>query len=331
MWVTAFCLTLDNLTSLQPPPDGANRSAPSIVPLLPLLLALLLPPLILPPIFLLLLRRTVRPVLLATAATIPFSLFLCGWWAIGASFETSGLDKVEQNERWWGTTGLRLCAVVLWSLAAWFGRLVWTRRKRLDRTAAVVEVSPCVPYTVRALKPFSALNKSPPHQSSSSLAHTPPSRRLRDYLDPLPHPPHSSRHHWLLAASSREHLGFSHPPLCRLAYLPCLPRMGLDLGRDTGNRASSGRRCRRGVVLPPVSSSPWRKYPLIPLSGTSPLTRLHSRLPLPPSIARLERLLVAYVSVLGLLLQFALSVAPLPKPNVSYRPAQISFRRHSRS
>jgi hypothetical protein len=48
---------------------------------------------------------------------------------------------VESEDRWWGTTGLRICAVLLWVLAAWFGRLVWLRRKRLERTVAVVEVS----------------------------------------------------------------------------------------------------------------------------------------------------------------------------------------------
>jgi hypothetical protein len=112
-----------------------------LVPLLPLLLLLLIPALALPPAFLLLLRHTVRPVLLATAVAIPFSLFVCGWWALGASFETSGLDGVEQSERWWSTTGMRIGAVLLWVLAAWFGRLVWLRRKRLERTAAVVELS----------------------------------------------------------------------------------------------------------------------------------------------------------------------------------------------
>ncbi|WWC66832.1 uncharacterized protein I206_100739 [Kwoniella pini CBS 10737] len=130
--------------STDPPPtapDTSPKSAPSIVPLLPLLLILLIPTLVLPPAFLLLLRKTVRPVLLATAISIPFSLFICGWWALGESFDTSGLSGVEQGERWWGTTGLRLGAVLLWLLAAWFGRLVWIRRKRLDRTASVVELS----------------------------------------------------------------------------------------------------------------------------------------------------------------------------------------------
>lgn len=133
--------SISNSAEDQPPPDGSKRSAPSIVPLLPLLIVLLIPALVIPPAFLLLLRKTVRPVLLATAITIPFSLFICGWWAFAASFETSGLDGVERDERWWGTTGLRLCAGGLWCLAATFGRMVWTRRKRLERTAAVVEVS----------------------------------------------------------------------------------------------------------------------------------------------------------------------------------------------
>jgi hypothetical protein len=60
---------------------------------------------------------------------------------LGASFETTGLDGVEPDERWWSTTGLRLVALGMWLLAALFGRLVWVRRKRLERTVAVVEVS----------------------------------------------------------------------------------------------------------------------------------------------------------------------------------------------
>jgi hypothetical protein len=111
------------------------------VPLLPLLLVLLIPPLIVPPAFLYLLQHTVRPVLTATAVSIPLSLFLCGWWALGASFETSGWDGIDSGERWWGTSGLRILAVLLWALAAFFGRLVWIRRKRLERTVAVVELS----------------------------------------------------------------------------------------------------------------------------------------------------------------------------------------------
>lgn len=110
------------------------------MPLIPLLLILVIPSLVLPAAFLFLLQKTVRPVLVATAISIPFSLFICGWWAIGASFETTGLDGVESSDRWWGTTGLRICAGLLWVLAAWFGRLVWLRRRRLERTVAVVEV-----------------------------------------------------------------------------------------------------------------------------------------------------------------------------------------------
>ncbi|WVQ80868.1 hypothetical protein IAT38_002975 [Cryptococcus sp. DSM 104549] len=144
LWLSSLLAVVIGLLfvwgSTDPPPD-APSSPPSVVPLLPLLLLLLIPPLVLPPAFLFLLQKTVRPVLLATSVSIPFSLFICGWWALGASFETAGLDGVEQGERWWGTTGLRLGAVFLWALAAWFGRLVWLRRRKLERTAAVVELS----------------------------------------------------------------------------------------------------------------------------------------------------------------------------------------------
>ncbi|WVQ93672.1 hypothetical protein IAU59_000748 [Kwoniella sp. CBS 9459] len=122
-------------------PDAAPRSAPSIVPLIPLLFFLLIPSLLLPPAFFLLLRKTVRPVLLATSVIVPFSLLACGWWALIASFDTSGLSDVDQGQRWWGTTGLRIGAVFLWLLALFFGRLVYLRRKKLERAAAVVELS----------------------------------------------------------------------------------------------------------------------------------------------------------------------------------------------
>jgi hypothetical protein len=106
-----------------------------------MLFVLLVPSLVLPPAFLLLLSKTVRPVLLATAVTIPFSLFVCGWWALGASFESTGLDEADQAGWWWSTTGTRLCAVCIWAIAGLFARMVWIRRKRLERTVAVVEVS----------------------------------------------------------------------------------------------------------------------------------------------------------------------------------------------
>ncbi|EIW67934.1 hypothetical protein TREMEDRAFT_40073 [Tremella mesenterica DSM 1558] len=47
----------------------------------------------------------------------------------------------NRSDRWWGTTGLRIGALLLWLLAAMFGRMVWLRRKRLERAAAVVELS----------------------------------------------------------------------------------------------------------------------------------------------------------------------------------------------
>ncbi|RXK38717.1 hypothetical protein M231_04027 [Tremella mesenterica] len=145
LWLTSLLGLLIGLFfvwgSTDPPPDAPTRPALSIIPLLPLLFALLVPTLLAPPAFLLLLRKTVRPVLLATAVAIPFSLFICGWWALAASFESTGLDRVGSGDRWWGTTGLRIGALLLWLLAAMFGRMVWLRRKRLERAAAVVELS----------------------------------------------------------------------------------------------------------------------------------------------------------------------------------------------
>lgn len=142
---------------LQPPSESPNhRRAPSIIPLLPILLLLVIPTLILPPVFLFLLKKTVRPVLLATSISVPFALFVCGWWALGASFESVG--DADQTDRWWATRGLQLGAVVLWLLSAWFARLLWLRRRKLERTVTVVEVScHCFhPLTPHSSQPISS-------------------------------------------------------------------------------------------------------------------------------------------------------------------------------
>ncbi|WVO16732.1 hypothetical protein L204_104415 [Cryptococcus depauperatus] len=122
-------------------PAPGSRPPPSILPLIPLLFVLLIPSLILPPALLFLLHKTVRPVLMTTAAAIPFSLFVCGWWTFGESFKNTSLDGVESEARWWSTTGLRIGAISLWVLAAIFARSIYFRRGKLDRTASVVELS----------------------------------------------------------------------------------------------------------------------------------------------------------------------------------------------
>lgn len=48
---------------------------------------------------------------------------------------------MDQGEQWWGTTGVWILALILWTLAALFGRMVWTRRKRLERAVAVLEIA----------------------------------------------------------------------------------------------------------------------------------------------------------------------------------------------
>ncbi|WOO76951.1 CTL-like protein [Vanrija pseudolonga] len=144
LWLTSLLAIVIGLMfvwgSTDPPSESPNhRRAPSIIPLLPILLLLVIPTLILPPVFLFLLKKTVRPVLLATSISVPFALFVCGWWALGASFESVG--DADQADRWWATRGLQLGAVVLWLLSAWFARLLWLRRRKLERTVTVVELS----------------------------------------------------------------------------------------------------------------------------------------------------------------------------------------------
>ncbi|WVF66040.1 hypothetical protein IAT40_000778 [Kwoniella sp. CBS 6097] len=148
LWLTSLMGVLIGLCfvwgSTDPPPkspEATPRSAPSIVPLIPFLFFLLIPSLLLPPAFFLLLRNTVRPVLMMTSVIIPCSLFLCGIWAASASFDTSGLSGVEQDQRWWGTTGLQIGAGILLLLSMFFARLVYLRRRKLERAAAVVELS----------------------------------------------------------------------------------------------------------------------------------------------------------------------------------------------
>ena len=78
----------------------------------------------------------------ATAVVIPFMLCVTSWWAFIASFEDDSDigGPADPGGRWWSSTGLRLFALVPFALAILFGRMVWKRRKRLERTVAVVEV-----------------------------------------------------------------------------------------------------------------------------------------------------------------------------------------------
>jgi len=79
----------------------------------------------------------------ATAVVIPFTLCVISWWAFIASFEDDSNigGPADPGGRWWSSTGLRLFALVPFVLAVLFGRMVWKRRKRLEQTVAVVEVS----------------------------------------------------------------------------------------------------------------------------------------------------------------------------------------------
>ncbi|KAH8080812.1 plasma-membrane choline transporter-domain-containing protein [Filobasidium floriforme] len=79
----------------------------------------------------------------ATAVVIPFMLCVTSWWAFIASFEDDSDigGPADPGGRWWSSTGLRLFALVPFALAILFGRMVWKRRKRLERTVAVVELS----------------------------------------------------------------------------------------------------------------------------------------------------------------------------------------------
>ena len=215
---------------------------------------MLLPTLFMPPLFLMLLRRTVRPVLIATAVCIPFSLFVCGWWALGASFEKPSLDDVDDNGQWWNTTGLRISAGILWLTAAGFGRLVWIRRKRLDRTATVVEVRD-LSWLRREGLLFTAINQSTPHSSSTPHIDASPLGRFRGGLIALPHLVDSTRDNRLLETSERKHLGLCHTPIRRVAHLLCHPDLGLDMGSHKRSRTGGCRWRGRRVVLPQVSIS----------------------------------------------------------------------------
>lgn len=177
------------------PPKSPKRPPPSLLPLVPLLLALLIPAVVMPPVFLYLLSKTVRPVLLTTAVVIPFSLFTCGWWAIGASFE--GFTEPDTGGSWWATIGLRLGAVFTWLLAAWFARMLWIRRKRLHRTVSVVEVS----IAEGAYLDFPAFYATAPSSPSVAGYDSAPPSCVRSCFDPFHDLAYPLGHNRLLEAS----------------------------------------------------------------------------------------------------------------------------------
>lgn len=91
--------------------------------------------------FIVVLRKTVRPVLVAMTFCVPFFLVIVSWWSFIASFEEVPNDVGTDHESdWWGTTGLRILSVIPLLLAGLFGHMMWKRRQRLERTVAVVEV-----------------------------------------------------------------------------------------------------------------------------------------------------------------------------------------------
>jgi len=154
LWLTSVLGVLLGLcfvwgsTDPAPRPPSAPPSTPYRTPFstllhtIPLLAVLTGIAMILPMGFLFLLKKAVRPVLMATAIAIPFSLFLCSWWGFVASFESNPLSDADSTASgWWSTTALRLFSLVPLVLAGLFGRMVWLRRERLERTVGVVELS----------------------------------------------------------------------------------------------------------------------------------------------------------------------------------------------
>ncbi|KZV81318.1 hypothetical protein EXIGLDRAFT_731424 [Exidia glandulosa HHB12029] len=83
-----------------------------------------------------LLRLAVRPVLLATAIFIPCALFFAAVWAFAGSFVWDG------SEGTWGeTVGLRIFSLVPLISAVLSARSLLARRKQLEQTINVVELS----------------------------------------------------------------------------------------------------------------------------------------------------------------------------------------------
>lgn len=137
-------------TDPAPSPPSAPPTQPYRTPFstllhtIPLLAVLTGIAVVLPIGFLFLLKKAVRPVITGTAIAVPFLLFLCSWWGFVASFETVPLPEDTINPAmsgWWSTTALRVFSLIPLLLAVLFGRMVWMRRERLDRTVGVVELS----------------------------------------------------------------------------------------------------------------------------------------------------------------------------------------------
>ncbi|EJD44142.1 hypothetical protein AURDEDRAFT_185171 [Auricularia subglabra TFB-10046 SS5] len=82
------------------------------------------------------LRAAVRPALLATAVFIPCALFIAAIWAFAGSFIWDGSEST-----WGETVGLRIFSLVPLACAILSGRSLLTRRKQLEQTINVVELS----------------------------------------------------------------------------------------------------------------------------------------------------------------------------------------------
>lgn len=208
LWLSSLLLILVALlfvwgsTDPAPRPDPESPTAPTpfstLLHTIPILFPLLLVSLAFPLAFLFLLKHTVRPVLTATAALVPTGLFICAWWAFIGSFGTigDGADDGRVEGTWWGTTGLRLFSLVLLAVATLFARMMWLRRKRLERTVAVVEVS----FHSWTELTRSAIYDSSTYTPSNAAPHANSSRRFRPHQSPISDTRHASAADWLLSA-----------------------------------------------------------------------------------------------------------------------------------
>lgn len=142
---------------------------------------------------------------------IPFVLCVTSWWAFIASFEDDSNigGPADPGGRWWSSTGLRLFALVPFMLAILFGRMVWKRRKRLERTVAVVEVRPVsaahivvITLSLRVCSSaFFGLSIGTP---SSAFAHACSSHGVCDFVNTVSHATSPTTAHWILSTSVSE-------------------------------------------------------------------------------------------------------------------------------
>jgi hypothetical protein len=150
---------------------------------------------------------------------------------------------------------LRWAALVPGVMAGVSAWAVWRRRRRLEASVAVVEVSRGLSLRVWFLMGFElcqARDDVPHPTSHSSAHHTHPPRHLLHRLPPIPRTRTTAPFNRILPSSARTYLHMAREAVRGVAYCPGDDGVAVDVGRASWNRESDRCCCSRGMVFPSV-------------------------------------------------------------------------------